>query len=1082
MTSMTTLPQLLRVAALAFLILSANLAADPFIRLVSSDGQKLGGSVAVCGDYAVAGVGDDSAATNAYVFYRSVTGWVEQAILRKPETTNSGKFGYSVAMGPDYAVVGRREAEGNGPGRVYIYQRTGTEWALHTTLVQPKIVPEPSVWPYFGHCVAAQGDMIAVGAPYNSEYNPSFVYLYRRIGGVWQLEDQLSKTNNPGVSYLGWGVSLCGNTLATVGRLSWPMPSVEYAESVLIFQKSGASWSLVSRLTHLDDDRYGVQSLFGPQLVALTTNAVILGNANGTNGAGQTVGAAYLWNAPAAGWGALPFREEPDAKFPGLGNGPAFFLPVAIDGNIAVVGTPWGFGYAQVLIQDAMRAWRAYSTLRVLPWRDASYFGQSVALSGRRLIVGAPSDKEYFQDAPGAVYVFDPLSPAPAYGPTPPHDWGWAAYGECNPVLPANTTLAWTNGDTATSLDLYFNLGESPTNKVLDNVPLVASFDPGPLQPNRLYSWQVVGRNALGETAGLVWRFGTTGALDFAASPAGIPFGTLITNTISTPRVVSVQNPGPVNIWIEAKLTNSAFWMGMEANETPTSYDDQLSFYLHAGAQSNLVVVYVPTNVGHHADALRLLSYGTPAERRTNFVSLSGDGIAPTAGAPSNPSPPNGATGQQTDTDLSWQNGTGTTAVDLLFSKVSQPMAYLLSNATPATHFNLPRLTYNTPYQWQVVCRGGGGDTPGPVWTFTTWSPLIEVMSPNGREQWRAGTTHALQWKYKGDAETVRIDLYKLDAGGRRVYVSTLATNVPSDVGTYSWTIDPRLEPDDDYFIRVRDGNELNYSDYSDGPFAVTPTIVVTCPNGGEEVRAGAPCTITWLGAGLGGGVQVELWQNGSYHRRLDRLPNTGATVWNVPCDLEGRGFQICVFWLDDDALNDLSDGMFDVAILRPDEASHPGPADRTENVSLTPTLAWTNGAGTCTVDLFVGREDPPDEKVLSNVATNQFQLERLKPEMRLFWRVVSRNAAGTVESPVWSFTTMAEIQPPRLATPTRNGNHLEFQWTPYQAGVQYRFQGTTNLGVAFADVAVVQTNRYVHTNAAALPRRFYRVQSELKP
>ena len=543
----------------------------PFFRLTSSDGRMLGGSVAVCGDYAITGAGDDTSgnSTNAYIFYHGPTGWMEQAILHKPETTNAGKFGYSVAMGPDYAVVGRREAEANGPGRVFIYQRTGSEWALHTTLVQPKIVPEPSVWPYFGHCVAAQEDLIAVGAPYNSEYNPSFVYLYRRIGGVWQLEGQLSKTNNPGVAYLGWGVSLSGNTLATGGRLSWPMPSVEYAESVLIFQKSGRSWSLVSRLAHLDDDRFGVQSLMGPQLVALTTNAVILGNANGTNGAGQTVGAAYLWNAPAAGWGALPLRQSPDAKFLGLGNGPAFFMPVAIDGNVAAVGTPWGFGFVQVLVQDALRNWRAHSTFQVWPWRDASYFGQSVAISGRRLVIGAPSDREYFQDAPGALYVCDPLTPAPAYGPTPTHDWNWAAYGECYPVLPTNTTLAWTNGDATTALDLYFSLGESPTNKVLDNVGLVSAFDPGVLEPNRLYSWRVVGRNAFGETPGLVWRFGTTGALDFVVSPASIPFGALITNTVSSPRLISVANPGPRDIWIEAKLSNTAFWMGLGPRGRP---------------------------------------------------------------------------------------------------------------------------------------------------------------------------------------------------------------------------------------------------------------------------------------------------------------------------------------------------------------------------------------------------------------------------------------------------------------------------------------------------------------------------------
>ena len=99
--------------------------------------------------------------------------------------------------------------------------------------------------------------------------------------------------------------------------------------------------------------------------------------------------------------------------------------------------------------------------------------------------------------------------------------------------------------------------------------------------------------------------------------------------------------------------------MGMEASGTPTSFDNQMNFSLAAGAQSNIVVVYVPASVGHHQDTLSLLSYATAAERRTNFVSLSGDGVAPTAGTPSNANPSNGATDQSVDANLGWQNGTG---------------------------------------------------------------------------------------------------------------------------------------------------------------------------------------------------------------------------------------------------------------------------------------------------------------------------------------------------------------------------------------------------------------------------------------
>jgi len=252
---------------------------------------------------------------------------------------------------------------------------------------------------------------------------------------------------------------------------------------------------------------------------------------------------------------------------------------------------------------------------------------------------------------------------------------------------------------------------------------------------------------------------------------------------------------------------------------------------------------------------------------------------------------------------------------------------------------------------------------------------------------------------------------------------------------------------------------------------------------GGEQVRAGAPCNISWLGEELGGEVSVDILQNGSGYERLGTVPNTGSLVWNVPCDLDGTRFQARVAWRYDESLNDLSDGTFDVVNLPPDKASNPTPADRAENVSRTPTLTWTNGAGTCEVEVWLGLANPPDARLYAGGLTNSFPVSHaLRAGAAHYWRVVSQNRAGDTNGPVWSFTTMAAVQPPRLTAPARNGNHLEFQWTPHQSGVQYRFQSATNLGVAFSDLAVVQTNRYTHTNGATLPARFYRVRVEPLP
>ncbi len=1057
-----------RIAAIITLTFCASLRAEPVFRLTPSDGSPyttFGWSIAACGDYVIVGAGSNWWATRAYIYHRKTTGWEEQAhVFSSAALTNSGKFGHSVAMGEDYAVVGAPE-EYQGAGRAYVFQRTGTNWSLAATFTPPKLVPEPPQLPHFGRAVAAHGDIIAVGAPLGTYELPGSVFLYRRIAGVWQPEAQLSRTNNPGMSLCGSGVAVCGETVAVLGQLINPQPNYLSAYGVLIFQKAAGSWSLVSRMSH--SERLELASL------ALTTNAVILGNPSGTNALGEHTGAAYLFNSPPGGWAELPLRLREDVKFPGAQVPAAFGSSVAVEGDIAVIGSP-GLSRAQVF-HHGSGDWQSYSTLSVNP--SSPYWGQAVALNRGRVFVTAPhEDRDEDGDgAGGAAYIFGALSPTVPHSPTPAHG---------DVAAPPNSILSWTNGENSASLDLYFNLGGFPTNKVLDNATPVSTYNPGALQPNRPYSWQVICSNAWGETAGPVWRFGTAGARDFAISTTNIPFGSLTTNTVSAPRVVSIANPGPELIILDVFLTNPVFWAQSEAVGPPAQFNDWIQLVIPGGSQRNLLVDFAPTSAAHCEATVTLISQGDPgSEGRTKLLSLSGDGVVPSAGGPTNPSPRNGSTEQLADTDLRWQNGTATAAVDLLFSRSGQTLAYLLSNAAPVTAYALPQLLYDTTYQWQVVCRSAGGNTPGPVWTFTTVRPLLELVSPNGGEEWRVGTTQTIAWKAKNGAKSVQLDLNQLDRNGRQRQISVLATTVPADVGSFAWSIDPHLEPGEGYFIRVRDEWNLAYYDQSDGPFTLTPTIHAVYPNGGEQVRAGAPCNISWLGEGLGGEVRLDILQNGSDYLRFGQVPNTGSFVWNVPCDLDAKRLQARVVSLSDESLNDLSDGTFDVVNLPPDKASNPSPADRAENVSRTPTLTWTNGAGACEVEVWLGLANPPEERVYSGGLTDGFPVTNvLRAEAAHYWRVVSRNRVGATNGPVWRFTTTAAIQSPHLTVPTRNGNHLEFLWTPYQSGMQYRLQSTTNLSVTFSDVAAVRTNRFTHTNGASLPTRFYRVRAEANP
>jgi hypothetical protein len=88
-------------------------------------------------------------------------------------------------------------------------------------------------------------------------------------------------------------------------------------------------------------------------------------------------------------------------------------------------------------------------------------------------------------------------------------------------------------------------------------------------------------------------------------------------------------------------------------------------------------------------------------------------------GAPSNPTPANGATNVAiTGTMLMWTNGSGTTQIEVWFGPVGN--VTMIYSGAPVTSRDPGALNYATTYQWYVRCGNGSCFTQGPSWSFTT--------------------------------------------------------------------------------------------------------------------------------------------------------------------------------------------------------------------------------------------------------------------------------------------------------------------------------------------------------------------------
>jgi sugar lactone lactonase YvrE len=174
-------------------------------KLSAGDGASsdvFGLSVAASGSSVLAGVPyDDTAAGidtgSAYVFTRSGTNWQMQAKLTAGTAAANDYFGTSVSLAGDKAVVGapqidpEQELESlRGPGKAFVFQRTGTAWSAGQSLAPADGATDD----FFGRSVAVSGSSAVVGAPRHdpvARANAGAAYVFVESGGVWAVNNKL---------------------------------------------------------------------------------------------------------------------------------------------------------------------------------------------------------------------------------------------------------------------------------------------------------------------------------------------------------------------------------------------------------------------------------------------------------------------------------------------------------------------------------------------------------------------------------------------------------------------------------------------------------------------------------------------------------------------------------------------------------------------------------------------------------------------------------------------------------------------------------------------------------------------------
>jgi hypothetical protein len=126
----------------------------------------------------------------------------------------------------------------------------------------------------------------------------------------------------------------------------------------------------------------------------------------------------------------------------------------------------------------------------------------------------------------------------------------------------------------------------------------------------------------------------------------------------------------------------------------------------------------------------------------------------------------------------------------------------------------------------------------------------INVLSPDGGENWIVGTTREITWTSGG--ETGESGFIELIKGGS--LTSTIIPNTPND-GSFSWDIPTDLETGTDYRIRITSLSDPSITDDSNGDFSILGTDQDTDTDGVPDIEEMGPDGIDFEYDGNGNGI-----------------------------------------------------------------------------------------------------------------------------------------------------------------------------------------------------------------------------------
>ncbi|MBN3035945.1 MAG: hypothetical protein JW861_10195 [Bacteroidales bacterium] len=399
--------------------------------------------------------------------------------------------------------------------------------------------------------------------------------------------------------------------------------------------------------------------------------------------------------------------------------------------------------------------------------------------------------------------------------------------------------------------------------------------------------------------------------------------------------------------------------------------------------------------------------------------------------APSNPSPPDNASAQPIDTQLSWsctdpENDPLT--YDVYFG-TDDPPATQVSTGQSGTAYDPGTLDYTTTYYWKVVAHDNHSNTTeGPVWSFTTldepvWScgdplqvshtagdvaPVYKTVTYGTVETNLTGINQCWITQNLGsDHQAASVNDATEESAGwywqfnkKQGYKHDGTTRTPNTTWIYSINENSEWLTDNDPCAlllgtgwRLPTYTEWHYIDENGGWNNYTQTFASELKlhaagrlgNSTGALSSRGSSGYYWSSIQGGNSNGWDLYFNNSYSYMLS---SNKANGFSVRC-------------LRDDA----------PANQPPNPPSDPNPPDNSTGQPVNTQLFWTctdPENDPLTFDVFFGNDDPPATQVATGQTGTAYDPGTLDYSTTYYWKVVAHDDhSNTTEGPVWSFTTM---------------------------------------------------------------------------